>query len=635
VHRLILALLTVFLLWAEARGAEERSLTAEVGLAKEVFPGWTPIFVTVENRGGHVQAVLEASLTSSGMTAERPVILPGGSKKRFWLYLYVTPNDYTVEVTLRDGKPPVPGKTVLRVSMHVVCPGYTYSKRGNVFTVAVLSPKAGILNFLSGIQLPNKLDARVSTPSWEILPDRWIGYCGLDMLIINAYPLERLTPSQRKAITDWVRAGGRLLVSPGRDLAWFRQAFFRALLPPYSVEIRNRRRLPEFERNFGAFEEDRTFALTVLGLPGAKVLLREGDVPLHQKVRCGLGEVSVLGFDLGAMPFSIWPGRERFWPSFFAAYHVRGSTKGKNPFGGFFRYRSDRVRAKVVSLMDTSILPSLLLLALIVGAYVIAVGPVNYLILKKKGVRIYLVFTVPVLALLFSVVILGAGYLSRGGAILRQRLTILDVPEGEGVGVEKAYRSLLSQVTRRYNVEFDRDQAAVSLYRKTSDLRGSELRIREGESFSVQDHLLRPWELACYEAKAIRDLGGAVRLRAEKSFAEIENNTDLVILRGCLVKGRDAYVLSSPLRSGGRARLGREKASPEVLIRSIEGEGDPKGAEKSFEAKALEVFGYLKKSGWRKGYFIGRLERPAAKKGAADLWKPARDLALIVVRLEP
>ena len=49
------------------------------------------------------------------------------------------------------------------------------------------------------------------------LPAAAVGYDGLDLLVLNRPDVSAMSADQRRALADWVRGGGSLLVWPGDD----------------------------------------------------------------------------------------------------------------------------------------------------------------------------------------------------------------------------------------------------------------------------------------------------------------------------------------------------------------------------------------------------------------------------------
>src|SRR5262249_15182142 len=76
------------------------------------------------------------------------------------------------------------------------------------------------------------------------LPDRWIGLELADVIVWDDPDPSALTPAQIDAVVDWVRSGGRLVISAARNWQTINQSRLADILP---VQITGQRRADEVQ----------------------------------------------------------------------------------------------------------------------------------------------------------------------------------------------------------------------------------------------------------------------------------------------------------------------------------------------------------------------------------------------------
>ncbi|TVP93949.1 MAG: DUF4350 domain-containing protein [Planctomycetaceae bacterium] len=228
------------------------------------------------------------------------------------------------------------------------------------------------------------------------LPDRLAGWEGVDLLVINppGMPvLQTLDPGQIAALTDWVRQGGRLLVSLGSDGAemlstspWIAEligvqpggALIR--LDPAALEtyVASSVPLPTLDGYPLPLEGGRTL------IPGGRTTTRQPARLAMERI-VGLGRVGVTAFGLHTAELAAWPDRltliTRMHPGLLDADTDRRrevrirSTVGYEDFAGQIHTALDRFDSH--RRLPFSIV-SLILLGLIA-----IVGPLDYLLVRR------------------------------------------------------------------------------------------------------------------------------------------------------------------------------------------------------------------------------------------------------------
>lgn len=278
------------------------------------------------------------------------------------------------------------------------------------------------------------------TVSPENLPTSALGYCQFDLVVIPPGGLSELRARQLKAVSEWVNAGGSMLVVPD------------GTLEPYHVEFLNKMASRSFD--------------TPLVLNDAGTLENQPAARDIRRVRKGLGRVAlVFGPPLDDTDYTSSTWRQTVWflwkmqSEFLQPIRQSGrwQTANAEKRWGDARFFGDEeqeiaesspvdfepesVQPQPLSSMDfllTNLMPDtvnvvpLWVLGIILMIYVLIVGPVDYFVLgwlKRRKVT-WLLF--PVVTLGFAAFTLWLSHHSMQTDDRRRSLVIVDVgDEGE------------------------------------------------------------------------------------------------------------------------------------------------------------------------------------------------------------
>jgi len=116
----------------------------------------------------------------------------------------------------------------------------------------------------------NSLEVRCGRLSPATFPDRWIGLMSLDLIVIHDAPLDELTTDQARALQDYVRYGGTVLIIPGSTAGWLSHPLIQSLAPVRTEPPRPVSAIPGLAAGYGALRATEPFlAATLLnGDPG-------------------------------------------------------------------------------------------------------------------------------------------------------------------------------------------------------------------------------------------------------------------------------------------------------------------------------------------------------------------------------
>ncbi len=407
--------------WAEIR------MAADAGLANSYKAGgWTVLRVLVENRAGAGRARdfegrLRASTTdNNGLSYSFAVelTLPVGSRKLVELPVTLPNLVNPVIVELINERGRVNGLLQLNPNHQI---NLDDQRRGAIIRPTVLLV-AGLMDNPAFVSTaPDAANVRPILP--EALPRDYKGYDGVAVVVTREGLAGQLAEEQLEALDRWLRLGGRLLVvartaDVGRD-RWLAPRLPAPLLPSKNV--------PQSELDPNLGPEPLLLAQWGPPVEGARVLWDSPHGPLALERPWGIGRVTALSIDPAMLAGArgVLPARIR----------MLNESLVLGPAIEDLRARHLWATANVMPFDDTLALPNRLIVILLIGLFVIVVGPLNFRLLRQAR-RLELAWvTIPTLSICFFVAIYGYGVASKGGQQHYSSAEILHLTSGVSEGL--------------------------------------------------------------------------------------------------------------------------------------------------------------------------------------------------------
>lgn len=488
---------------------------------------WLPLYVTLENSGADMQAQLRVRVTGTVTnTYAAQVELPAGARKL--VPLYVLPNNFSrvLDVQLFNGEQLVTSQQVsVRPQMNLT------------YLVGIISPQRGALALLSGLAIPgiDRPKVLVDLPL-EQLPERWEGLASFDLLILNDTDTSRLTSDQAAALQNWVEKGGRLVLGGGTGAAVTLSGIPESLSP---VMLNGSRTVQAEDvqplaRYAGATQINVAGPFVVAESAPLDWVVLAGDagLPLVVERGVGLGRVYFSALGLSAPPFDGWPGTAQFWSRLVgkdAAYNIN------MPQDSSARQMRSSSFSGAVSNIPSLALPSIQGLSILLGIYILLVGPVNYLILRRSR-RLHLAWaTIPIITLAFTGGAFGLGYLMRGNDLILNKVAVVEIPPS-GPALVNSYVGLFSPRQQSYAVEVQ-GGGLVSpgdLYGYYSDPSTlQEMTFVQGQPSLVQGITINQWAMQRFTVEdtwpELGRLTGRIEVQGDVLRGTIKNETGLTL----------------------------------------------------------------------------------------------------------
>lgn len=488
---------------ASAQSAAGLSMTVQPAFGGQFKYGrWLPIFVTVENSGPDLKAELQAKITgqSGQLTFALPAELPTGSRKRFTLY--TLPNNFSrsIKVDLVQGDDTLAGQTVAVDSV-----------RNDRYFIGTVGEGSAALGLLSSIDLPGR---QASPDLLDIalaeVPDRAEGLALFDTLILNDIDTGRLNPNQQSALQQWVAGGGRLVIGGGSGAALNLAGLPDELRPVTLTGQQELSALPALEEYAGrSIPIPGPFLLAAVEpVAGAVTLLTEegtggGDLPLIVERSLGHGWVDFVALDLTGAPFSDWAGITDFaerllspgaaWPEFLP------------PDIAPEQMRDSQISSALTSL-PTLELPSIRVLTILLVGYILLVGPLNYLLLRRFDRLAWAWITIPMLTLAFSGLVFGLSYQLRGSDIIVNQLSLLELSRDGRVTDSRTYVGVFSPSRQAYDVTVEgrpllRPLGEGNYNPWSGEVRAGTMRVIQSEPAQVSGLTVNQWSIQSFVAE--------------------------------------------------------------------------------------------------------------------------------------
>ncbi len=426
---------------AAATEAPISAVTAPAGLTMEArvlldgharVGSWMALEIRLKNDGPPITGELRLAGGAQGRTRFGTIVdAPTLSDKTFRLYAQPPAFGRELEVSLVEGASTI-ATTKATFVVHEVAQ----------MIVGIIAERPG--DIVSDLDLlPNLNDVVPSTVALDVgdLPTRVEAWATLDRLIWQDTDSSRLDTDQLNALRGWVAGGGRLVIVGGTAGPSTLSAFPDAVLPyrpATTVDVAP----SSLGALLGELPNDATDLPAMSGeLTGGRALATVDGRTVAAERPYGSGAVTIIGFD----PTADWIAGSRMseglWRRVIPARSAGGPMIG-----------DDGQIVTAVSQLPALALPPVGGLIALLGAYILFIGPVNYLVLRRLDKREWAWVTMPALIVAFAVGAYGFGSLLRGSDVIVNEVAIVRGAPGTTEGVAQAYLGVFSPTRGVYQI---------------------------------------------------------------------------------------------------------------------------------------------------------------------------------------
>jgi hypothetical protein len=469
--------------------------SGNAGPASKIFKQgcWTPVYVQITNGAGAKAETISSRCTvvvqmtdSDGMDSQfvgqvPADITPGSPAADVMVLARPVSANEEIVVSVLDPE----GHTLVRSSVSLRNMGHLAVANHNVLCLALGSPLPSLDAALRGLKTKEADEGAVVAESRTYnsafltkvpdMPRRWFGYQGVDMIVLTTGTkqfIEELVDPVNKyqldAIRDWVRHGGRIVISMGGSNFGDRIALLNKLnvidvimqkdaaswksldsvLPWVRNAVQTKPGIGDLAGQDGKPLDVAWFKIkpdslhrpiTDVKRPRKSIdeapeLVAPNDRPLIVEAPYGLGRVLLIAFELDDAPFTKWEGQEAFWQNLQKGLklvpQVADTDTRRSPTGYLQEQDSDlntKLLRGLETIEDVPVV-SFGWVALFILLYILVVGPLDYFFLKKVVKRLELSWiTFPVIVITISVAAYVVAYLLKGNDLKINKLDVVDI----------------------------------------------------------------------------------------------------------------------------------------------------------------------------------------------------------------
>ncbi len=424
---------TLLPLAAPVRAAEGLTMEARALLGGHARVGtWIAISVRLKNDGPAIVGELRLAGGTQGQTRfGTPVDLPSNADQTYVLYVQPPAFGNTLEVILVEGDRTLTSSKV----------NYQIHDPGQLVVAVIAENPERIVNSVGLLPNRNQVAPLVIGMTPEDLPARVEAWGLVDRIIWQDVDSERLDTPQRSALQAWIAGGGRLVISGGTVGPRSLSAFPDTVLP-YRPEVTADIPASSLRGILGSLPATATTLPALAGsLIDGRVLASVGDQVVAAERSYGSGAVTVLGFDPTVDWIAGTDAARNLWRSLLPERAAGGLT-----------ISDDSLLLNAVSQLPALALPPIGGLFALLVAYILLIGPLNYLVLKRLDRREWAWATMPILIIAFAAGAYGIGAALRGSEVIVHEVAIVRGAPGATEGVAQVYMGVFSPSRTTYQV---------------------------------------------------------------------------------------------------------------------------------------------------------------------------------------
>lgn len=436
-----------------------------------------------------------------------------------------------------------------------------------------LTNSADRLKMLNQVKQPNSLNdeiIHVAQLSNFTLPSDAVAWQMADYMLIDEFVLADLEIAQQQALIDYVRAGGVIVVGASDDTeAELGQLgdYLPLSLQSGTLSISSEK-MKAFTNNNVLSNNLPVYDATLN--EGATELFSSAGVILAAKNQLGSGAIIQTTFSLGDEPLAKDPVYSDLMTSILQSVKVQTSTNSM--YGPNYKDQLVYELGSTNSLFSSFKVSTPLMIGIVV-VYMILVGPLLYLILKRKDKREFAWGIIPLIAIIASAAIFGYGAKDRIARPQVQLSSFLYVNDDKSLNGYYA-QSLLSNKSGDFSFEAPVSTTMVAA-RNTNSFMGQSVNVHEDaifEKHATNSELtfrdVGYWSVSSmYGESHLQDVGNFdvnLRVEASKLIGSIQNNFPFSLKDVSVWSGSKIMKLGD-LQSGEKIEVNKELGTVMLL----------------------------------------------------------------------
>ncbi|BBF44097.1 hypothetical protein lbkm_2785 [Lachnospiraceae bacterium KM106-2] len=386
----------------------------------------------------------------------------------------------------------------------------------------------------------------------------------IDFIVLQDYDIKDLTKEQVETLKKWVRSGKMLVIGSGSKRTETVESV-QTFIPDAKVE--------EFQKIQTNLENDKLQKKNRSVLPihfeNAVSIIKEDDYDLMQSMKLGLGNILVSSVDLiangedGKYMLKLLENSMSSQEKLNLYLDKSSELSGQGSHIDRYLKNTDNI-GYVNQYLNTSgnSIPKTIVYIPFFVVYILLVGPVLYLILKKKDKREYMWIMVPAISLLFTVLIYIVGYHTR---IKTPQLTYVNYMTISGDQSEQNLRfNILTPFNDDYVIPFKDGYnltkiADLSYYSSAFSMEANaKINMGKNSSMTLSEYpaLSSISFQADYQSKLAGELQTEITQRRTQYTGKIQNNLG-IDLENCVLILNDQFYQIGTLKNGSELTINK------------------------------------------------------------------------------
>jgi len=397
---------------------------------------WMAIRIDLANDGPAFAGELRLVGGTQGRTRFAvPVDLPTTSRKAYTLHAQAPAFGSSLEVALVAGETVVARRSV----------AFALHDPGQLVVGIVAERPGPLVAALGRLRDPAGPQPAVVQLTVADLPERPEAWSALDRLVWQDVDAGQLSAEQLAALRTWLAGGGRLTIVGGSGGLGLLAGFPDELLPFRPTVTLDAD--PESIRGLvGGILPRGAAALPALAgeaAAGARSLATDGDRTIAADRPLGSGAVTLAGFDPSTPWLAESTSVDILWATLVPA---RGASRTPLVVG------DDGILVSLLGTLPALALPSIEGLLLLLLGYILLIGPVNYLVLRRLDRREWAWVTMPLLVVGFTLAAYSIGFVLRGTEVIVNQVALVRAAPGTDAAQAQVYLGVFSPTRGSYEV---------------------------------------------------------------------------------------------------------------------------------------------------------------------------------------